>query len=313
MIYTVTFNPAIDYVVETENFLTNQVNRSEYESIYYGGKGINVSIILHRLGIATKALGFVAGFTGREIIEGIDTKGIENDFIHLKHGLSRINIKIKAHKTKEETELNCQGPVITPEDLNILYKKLTLLTEDDKLVLAGSIPKSLPVTIYGDIMKYLSNKNIPITVDATGNLLKNVLVHKPFLIKPNNHELGQLFDKKIETQEDIILHAKELQNMGARNVLISMAGNGSILLTETKEIIQMPAPKGTVQNSVGAGDSMVAGFLAGYEKTKDYSYALKLGTAAGSATAFSKDLATKEAIENIFCGIQDRQYHTVCH
>lgn len=299
MIYTVTFNPALDYVIRTDSFATNQVNRSVRESIYYGGKGINVSIILSRLGIANLALGFVAGFTGREIEQGVKERGVLTDFIWLEKGLSRINVKIKSQKNKEETEVNGQGPEIPNTALLQLFEKLERLTGEDMLVLAGSIPKSLPKDIYQQIMAQLAPKKIPIVVDATGTLLQKVLEYHPFLIKPNNHELGELFHTTLETTDDILHYSKKLQEMGARNVLVSMAGNGSILLTENQEIHQMGVAKGTVRNSVGAGDSMVAGFLAGYQQTKDYAYALRLGTAAGGATAFSDDLATKEEINAI--------------
>ncbi|MCI8409659.1 MAG: 1-phosphofructokinase [Lachnospiraceae bacterium] len=299
MIYTVTFNPALDYVIRTEKFATNQVNRSDTESIYYGGKGINVSIILSRLGIANLALGFIAGFTGREIEQGVKERGVLTDFIWLKEGLSRINVKIKSKENKEETEVNGQGPEIPNTALLQLFDKLERLTGEDMLVLAGSIPKSLPQDIYQQILEQLAPKKIPVVVDATGALLQKVLKYHPFLIKPNNHELGELFHTTLETTDDILLHARKLQEMGARNVLVSMAGNGSILITENQEVHQMGVAKGTVRNSVGAGDSMVAGFIAGYQQTKDYAYALRLGTAAGGATAFSDDLATKEEIETI--------------
>lgn len=299
MIYTVTFNPALDYVIRTENFATNQVNRSDTESIYYGGKGINVSIILSRLGIANLALGFIAGFTGREIEQGVKERGVLTDFIWLKKGLSRINVKIKSQKNKEETEVNGQGPEIPNTALLQLFEKLERLTGEDMLVLAGSIPKSLPQDIYQQIMAQVAPKKIPVVVDATGTLLQKVLEYHPFLIKPNNHELGELFDTTVKTKEDILHYSRKLQEMGARNVLVSMAGNGSILITENQEVHQMGVAKGTVRNSVGAGDSMVAGFLAGYQQTKDYAYALRLGTAAGGATAFSDDLATREEIETI--------------
>ncbi|MDE7422199.1 MAG: 1-phosphofructokinase [Lachnospiraceae bacterium] len=299
MIYTVTFNPALDYVIRTENFATNQVNRSDTESIYYGGKGINVSIILSRLGVANLALGFIAGFTGREIEQGVKERGVLTDFIWLEKGLSRINVKIKSQMNKEETEVNGQGPEIPNTALLQLFEKLERLTGEDMLVLAGSIPKSLPQDIYQQIMAQLAPKKIPVVVDATGTLLQKVLEYHPFLIKPNNHELGELFDTTLKTKEDILHYSRKLQEMGARNVLVSMAGNGSILITENQEVHQMGVAKGTVRNSVGAGDSMVAGFLAGYQQTKDYAYALRLGTAAGGATAFSDDLATKEEIETI--------------
>lgn len=299
MIYTVTFNPALDYVMQTDSFCTNTVNRSNQEAIYYGGKGINVSIILNRLGVDTLALGFVAGFTGMEIEQRVKDQGVKTDFIHLKNGLSRINVKIKVGNPKEETELNGQGPFIPEDAINALFQKLSTLSSDDMLVLAGSIPKSLPEDIYQKIMEQLAPKKIPIVVDATGDLLGNVLPYHPFLIKPNNHELGDFFHTTIKSTEDILHYAKLLQQKGARNVLVSLAKDGSVLLTEDGHIHELGAANGTVKNSVGAGDSMVAGFLAGYESTKDYVYAQKLGTAAGGATAFSNELATKTEIQHV--------------
>lgn len=291
MIYTVTFNPALDYVVFLDGLQLGDINRSKRESIFYGGKGINVSTILNTLGMETTALGFVAGFTGKAIEEGLASQGIRTDFIHLPEGNSRINVKIKHG---DETEINGQGPMITQEAIDALFDKLAALGEDDILVLAGSIPNTLPEDIYEKILAALSGKGIRIAVDATKDLLLNVLKYHPFLIKPNNHELGEMFHTVCETKEDIEQYARELQKMGARNVLISMAGDGAILITEDGESMQMGTPKGKVVNSVGAGDSMVAGFLAGYLKNGSYQEALKTGTAAGSATAFSEGLASYE-------------------
>lgn len=291
MIYTVTFNPALDYVVFLDGLQLGDINRSKRESIFYGGKGINVSTILNTLGMETTALGFVAGFTGKAIEEGLASQGIHTDFIHLPEGNSRINVKIKHG---DETEINGQGPIITQEAIDALFEKLQTLGEDDILVLAGSIPNTLPEDIYEKILAALSGKGIRIAVDATKDLLLNVLKYHPFLIKPNNHELGEMFHTVCETKEDIEHYARELQKMGARNVLISMAGDGAILITENGDSIQMGTPKGKVVNSVGAGDSMVAGFLAGYLKNGQYEEALKMGTAAGSATAFSEGLASYE-------------------
>ncbi len=299
MIYTVTFNPALDYVMRVPELVTGTVNRTETEDVYYGGKGINVSIILSRLGMMNKALGFVAGFTGKEIEQGAKNQGVITDFIHLKEGLSRINVKIKGIGKKEETEINGQGPQIGEEDVKQLFQKLDRLTEEDMLILAGSIPKTLPEDIYEKIMERLQMQEVQIVVDATKDLLKNVLKYHPFLIKPNNHELGEIFGRNLQTEEEIIFYAKELQKLGARNVLVSMAASGSILVTEENTIHTMQAARGTVKNSVGAGDSMVAGFVAGYLERKEYAYALKLGTAAGGATAFSDDLATKEEIQKV--------------
>lgn len=296
MIYTVTFNPALDYVVFLDGLKLGDINRTTRESIYYGGKGINVSTILNTLGMETTALGFVAGFTGKAIEDGLNAHGMHTDFIHLPEGNSRINVKVKHG---DETEINGQGPVITQEAIDALFEKLNALREEDVLVLAGSIPNTLPEDIYERILAALSGKGIRIAVDATKDLLLNVLKYHPFLIKPNNHELGEMFHTVCETREDIEHYARELQKMGARNVLISMAGDGAILITEDGGSIRMGTPKGKVVNSVGAGDSMVAGFLAGYLKNGNYEEALKTGTAAGSATAFSEGLASREMFEKM--------------
>lgn len=293
MIYTVTFNPALDYVVGVEHLTLGEVNRTTKESIYYGGKGINVSAVLKELKVESIALGFVAGFTGDAIERGVKEMGIATDFIHLKEGMSRINVKIKSD---QESEINGQGPEITKEAIELLFEKLDQLKEGDSLVLAGSIPKTLPSDIYERIMERLQEKKIRVIVDATKDLLLNVLKYKPFLIKPNNHELGEMFGVILKTNEEIISYGKKLQDMGAKNVLVSMAGDGSILIDETGNVYQMGVPVGKVKNSVGAGDSMVAGFLAGYAETNNYEEALKLGTATGSATAFSEGLATYEKI-----------------
>ncbi len=292
MIYTVTFNPAIDYVVHTDDMKTGSVNRSSKEEIYFGGKGINVSWVLSELGIKSKALGFVAGFTGKAIEDGIKAKGIETDFVHLEKGFSRINVKIKS---SEETELNGQGPVITDEAIKELYSKLDKLEDGDTLILAGSIPNTLPSDIYEKILEYISSKDIKIVVDATKDLLLKVLKFRPFLIKPNNHELGEMFGIELKTNEEIIKYARRLKDMGAVNVLISMAGDGAILIDKDDNVHTCGVCKGKVKNSVGAGDSMVAGFVAG-SVDGDYEYALKLGTASGGATAFSDGLAKKDEI-----------------
>lgn len=296
MIYTVTFNPALDYVVHMDSFSSGGVNRTTQEELYYGGKGINVSTILTNLGVENKALGFIAGFTGDAIETGVKALGIQTDFIRLQNGFSRINVKIKAGA---ETEINGQGPALTQENIDALFKKLDLLKEGDILVLAGSIPKTLPEDIYEKILEALQNKGILFVVDATKDLLVNVLKYKPFLIKPNNIELGEIFGKELSGEEEIIFYANKLREQGARNVLVSMAGDGSILVTENGGSYRMGVPAGTVKNSVGAGDSMVAGFLAGWLKSGDYEQALKTGTAAGSATAFASGLAAKEEILNL--------------
>ncbi len=295
MVYTVTFNPAIDYVVHTKEMQVGQVNRSESEEIYFGGKGINVSFVLHELGIPSKALGFVAGFTGAAVENGVQASGIETDFVHLKNGFSRINVKIKS---EEETDLNGQGPGIDEAALQELFEKLKQLKDGDTLVLAGSIPNTLPADIYERILESLSDRAIRTVVDATKDLLLNVLKYKPFLVKPNNYELGEMFGVTLHTTEEIATYAAKLKEMGAQNVLVSMAGDGALLLDEHGKTHVCGVCKGTVKNSVGAGDSMVAGFLAG-SIDGDYAYALKLGTATGGATAFSDGLAKREEIDRL--------------
>lgn len=295
MVYTVTFNPAIDYVVHTGEMKLGATNRSEKEEMYFGGKGINVSIVLRELGIGSKALGFTAGFTGEAIEKGLSEMGIDADFVHLKSGNSRINVKIKS---AEETELNGQGPDIDEAAINALFAKLDKLSDGDTLILAGSIPSSLPSDIYEKILRRLSGRNIKTVVDATKDLLLNVLKYKPFLVKPNNHELGEMFGAELKTDEEIEKYARKLQEMGAVNVLISMAGDGAMLIDEYGKMHRCGVCRGTVRNSVGAGDSMVAGFTAGSLKG-DYEYALKLGTAAGGATAFSDGLAEKAKIDEL--------------
>lgn len=292
MVYTVTFNPAVDYIVHTKQLIAGATNRSDSEEIYFGGKGINVSIVLSELGVKSKALGFVAGFTGEAIEMGVAEKGIDADFVHLNEGFSRINVKIKSG---EETELNGQGPKITDEAIRELYAKLDEIQDGDTLVLAGSIPSSLPADIYERILERLSGKKIRAVVDATKDLLLNVLKYRPFLIKPNNFELGEIFGVEMKSTEDIVKYAGKLKEMGAQNVLVSMAGDGAVLLDENGKTHVCGVCSGKVKNSVGAGDSMVAGFVAGCEKG-DYEYALKLGTASGGATAFSEGLAEKDRI-----------------
>lgn len=311
MIYTVTFNPALDYVIGVDNIKLDAVNRTNSEAIFYGGKGINVSTVLKNLGYHNIALGFVAGFTGNAIETGVKSLGIETDFIHLKGGLSRINVKIKSLKAdinnkndNVETEINGQGPDISQEELEELLKKIENIQKGDILVLAGSIPNTLPSDIYEKIMEKLESKGIKIVVDATKDLLVNVLKYHPFLIKPNNHELGDIFGKVLKTDEEILVCAKELQKKGAENVLVSMAKDGALLVTKEGKMYRIGVPKGNVKNSVGAGDSMVAGFIAGYLEKEDYEYALKMGTAAGSATAFSYGLAKKEDVMDLLKKIE---------
>ena len=298
MVYTVTFNPAIDYIIHMDNEIElGMTNRSSKEEYFCGGKGINVSIVLSQLNIESTALGFIAGFTGDEIEKNIKKLNIKTDFIKLEEGTSRINIKIKG---KNETEINSQGPNIDKQSIDKLFNKLLELKEGDILVLAGSIPNSVPKDIYEKILSMLNNKNILFVVDATKELLTNVLKYKPFLIKPNNFELSEIVGKKLTTDEEIYDAAIMLQKEGARNVLISMAGDGAMLVDENQKKYRIAVPKGEVKNSVGAGDSMVAGFIAGYLQSNNYEIALKMGTAAGSATAFSLGLANKDDIYNLF-------------
>ena len=282
MIYTVTFNPSLDYIVSVKDFRTGIVNRTTDEIIFPGGKGINVSMVLKNLGYDNTAMGFMAGFTGEAICSMLQKKGVTTDFITVEKGVSRINVKLRSD---EETEINGQGPEIEAKDIDKLYRKLDVLEDGDTLVLAGSIPDVMPQSIYMDIMKYLEKKNIYIVVDATRDLLVNVLAYRPFLIKPNNHE--------------VVAHAKKLQEKGARNVLVSMAGDGAVLVTEDGNEFRAEAPKGKVVNSVGAGDSMVAGFIAGFLSTREYMQAFKMGVCTGSASAFSEELATKKEVEEL--------------
>lgn len=294
MIYTVTFNPAIDYVVQLDGALQlNHVNRNVSEEVQFGGKGINVSNVLNHLGFDTVALGFVAGFTGDGLENGLAEMGLKTNLIHVAEGMTRINVKIKA---EEETEINGIGPVITDADMAKLYAQLDAIQEGDTLVLSGSIPACLPSDTYEKIMAYLEKRNLRIVVDAARDLLVNVMKYGPFLVKPNNHELGEIFGTVLKSDEEIVACARKLQEMGGKNILVSMAGDGALLLDETGAVHRIGCPKGAVKNSVGAGDSMVAGFIAGYLETGNYEDALKLGTAAGSATAFSLGLAAREDI-----------------
>ena len=296
MVYTVTFNPAVDYVVRLDELTLGMTNRSRSEQLYIGGKGINVSKVLAELGIRSKALGFAAGFTGRAIEEGARKMGVETDLIFLEEGCSRINVKIRSNT---ETEINGQGPDIPEKALNELFMKLDELKDGDIPVLAGSIPDTLPSDIYEKILARLSDRKIKAVVDATGKLLLNVLKYKPFLVKPNKQELGEMLGVELKSDEDIIICARKLKEMGAVNVLVSMAGDGAILIDEYGKVHKREACRGIVKNSVGAGDSMVAGFIAGHledPKRDGYEYALKLATAAGGATAFSDELAKREEI-----------------
>ena len=297
MIYTETFNPSLDYVVQVDDFAVGEINRTRTESIYPGGKGINVSLVLQNLGLPSVALGFTAGFSGAEIERLLQEAGCHCDFIAVKEGYSRINTKIISGA---ETALNGQGPQLSEAELAALFNKLRRLTQDDVLVLAGSIPASLPDNIYEQILELLQPVGTRVVVDATGDLLLKVLKYRPFLIKPNHEELGEFFGRgPLLTEEEILAAAQRLQQQGARNVLVSRGANGALLLDENGKLHKQASPKGTLVNSVGAGDSMVAGFLAGYLQTQDYDAALRLGVAAGSASAFKAWLATREDVEKI--------------
>ena len=296
MIYTITFNPALDYISQVNNFEVGKINRTQTEKILPGGKGLNVSTVLKNLGIESTALGFIAGFTGEELKKDIEQRGIKTDFIKVEKGLTRINVKISS---KEETALNGNGPEVTGENIEQLLKKIDNIKSEDTVILAGNVPKCINNNIYEIICKKLEQNKVRFIVDATKELLMNVLKYKPFLIKPNKEELEETFKEKIETKEEIIEHAKKLQEIGAQNVLISLGGEGAILVTAENKEYFLNAPKGKVINTVGAGDSMVAGFVAGYERSGDYEYAFKVGIATGSASAFSMNLATAEEVANL--------------
>ena len=297
MVYTITLNPALDYVMKVGKLRYDDINRSKSEEIYYGGKGINVSVILTRLGVHNKALGFVAGFTGRKLEQMLVDEGIDCDFNRLSNGQTRINVKIKADT---ELDVNASGPDISEDDIKDLMDKLDDIGENDYLVLAGSIPSTLPDDIYERILSRLQSRGVNFIVDATGDLLKKALPYKPFLVKPNHHELGDLFGVETKTEEDIVKYARKVQEMGARNVLVSRAKDGATLIDENAKVTTFANVDGELVNSVGCGDSMVAGFLAGYINKKDYAYALKLGAACGNATAFSEELATADEIKKVF-------------
>ena len=297
MIYTVTFNPSLDYIVSVSDFKLGLTNRTDSELLLPGGKGINVSTVLQNLGIANTALGFTAGFVGEEVRKEVEQLGVKAEFISLDEGVSRINLKLKSI---DGTEINGQGPKIPREAVDALMTQLDRLGADDTLVLAGSIPASMPDDIYQKIMERLDGRNVRIVVDATKDLLLNVLGHHPFLIKPNNHELGDIFGVKLSEREEVVPYARKLQEKGAVNVLVSMAGKGAVLLAEDGNVYAAEAPKGILKNGVGAGDSMVAGFLAGYGESGDYEHAFRMGLAAGSASAFSEQLATKDEIEKVY-------------
>lgn len=297
MIMTVTFNPSLDYIVSVDDFRTGQVNRTTRELLFPGGKGLNVSMVLKNLGMDSVAVGFTAGFTGRAIEQMMESRGIDTSFIEVEEGISRINVKLRS---REETEINGMGPAISAENIDELYKKLDALSRDDILVLAGSIPSVMPESMYMDIMKYLKGRGVRIIVDATRDLLVNVLPLHPFLIKPNNHELGEIFGARLETKEEVIPYARKMQEKGAENVLISMAGQGALLIDGDGRVTESDPPKGKVRNSVGAGDSMVAGFIYGYLTSGgDFERAFYTGLCTGSASAFSDDLATRPEVVSL--------------
>lgn len=297
MVYTVTFNPSLDYIVAVDDFQLGMTNRTSSELILPGGKGVNVSTILNNLGIANTAFGFAAGFTGRAIISMLEKNGVKADFIEIEDGLSRINFKLK---NIDGTEINGQGPDISDVKVDELLNKLDTLKEGDALVLAGSIPATMSDDIYQTILKRLQGRGILTIVDATSSLLMNVLEYHPFLIKPNHHELGEIYDVELTSREEVVPYAKKLQESGARNVLVSMGGKGAVLVSEDGNVYDAPAPEGVLKNSVGAGDSMVAGFLTGWLRTGSYREAFRMGVAAGSASAFSDNLATKDEVEDVF-------------
>lgn len=306
MIYTITFNPALDYITQVENFRIGEINRTKMETILPGGKGLNVSIVLKNLEIENTALGFVAGFTGEELIHKMESQGIKTDFVKVEKGITRINVKISSmneNKVKE-TALNGIGPQITKDDIGALMEKIQNMSTEDIVILSGSIPKNIDNDIYEKICKKFNEKGITFIVDSTQELLMNVLKYNPFLVKPNKEELEETLKCEISTKEDIVSAAKELRKMGAQNVLVSLGCDGALLLTKEDKIYYSKAPKGQVVNTVGSGDSMVAGFLAGYCQTKDYAYALKTGVAAGSASAFSIQLATKKDVDLLLKELQ---------
>lgn len=301
MFYTVTLNPALDYILQVDDFGIGKINRTKTEKILPGGKGLNVSMVLKNLEIDTVAIGFIAGFTGDELRKQMEQKGVKTEFIKVQNGITRINVKISSN---QETALNGIGPDIDEKDIEELLQKINEITSDDLVILSGNIPKSIPKNIYQIICDILEKNNVTFVVDATRELLIDVLKYKPFLIKPNKEELEETFKVKITTKDELVTYAKKLQDMGAQNVLISLGGDGAILLNKEGKVYYSKAPKGKVINTVGAGDSMVAGFLAGYKKTKDYEQAFKMGIATGSASAFSMDLATAKEVEDLLKDIK---------
>lgn len=296
MIFTVTFNPSLDYIVRVDEMRLGTINRTNYEQLLPGGKGINVSIVLGNLGHPSRALGFSAGVTGVALEKLLANTGVDADLVHVKAGFTRINAKVKA---VEETEINGQGPRIAPEDVDALFSKLDVLGQDDTLVISGSVPNTLPSDMYEQVMERLAGRGVRIVVDAERDLLTRVLPYRPFLVKPNNHELGDIFGVTLKTRDEVVPYARRMQEMGAQNVLVSMAGEGGVLVAADGQVYQSPAAKGTVVNSVGAGDSCVAGFLAGLMETGSYQTAFRMGLAAGSASAFSDHLATRPEVEDL--------------
>ncbi len=301
MVYTVTFNPSLDYIVTVDDFKLGLTNRTTSELMLPGGKGINVSIVLSNLGIDNSAIYYSAGFVGEEITRRVQESGINAEEIKLSEGCSRINLKLKSI---DGTEINGMGPDISEEAIQKLYEKLDKIQEGDTLVLAGSIPSTMPETIYSDIMDRLQGRGIRIVVDATKDLLMNVLKYKPFLIKPNNHELGEIFGVTLETRESVVPYAKKLLEMGAENVIVSMAGEGAVFVASDGQVYMREAPKGKLVNGVGAGDSMVAGFIAGYLKEGELLHAFKMGLSTGSASAFSEYLATEEEVMKVYATVE---------
>ncbi len=297
MVYTVTFNPSLDYIVTVDDFKLGLTNRTTSELMLPGGKGINVSIVLSNLGIENTAIYFSAGFIGDEITRKVKEWGIKSEEIKVSNGCSRVNLKLKSI---DGTEINGAGPDISKEAIESFYHKLEMLQEGDTLVLAGSIPQTMPETIYSDIMARLSGKGIRIVVDATKDLLVNVLEYKPFLVKPNNHELGEIFGVELNTREEVVPYAKKMIEMGAENVIVSMAGKGAVFVSANGDAYLREAPEGKLVKGVGAGDSMVAGFIAGYLENKNLLHAFKMGLSAGSASAFSEYLATQEEVEAVY-------------
>lgn len=296
MIFTVTFNPSLDYIVRVDEMRLGTINRTNYEQLLPGGKGINVSIVLGNLGHPSRALGFSAGVTGVALEKLLADSGVDADLVHVKAGFTRINAKVKA---VEETEINGQGPRIAPEDVDALFSKLDVLGQDDTLVISGSVPNTLPSDMYEQVMERLAGRGVRIVVDAERDLLTRVLSYRPFLVKPNNHELGDIFGVALKTRDEVVPYARRMQEMGAQNVLVSMAGEGGVLVAADGQVYQSPAAQGTVVDSVGAGDSCVAGFLAGLMETGSYQTAFRMGLAAGSASAFSDHLATRPEVEDL--------------